>query len=454
MSEPDYQRIGIGAAVLALIGAVAAGRHPRWARYALVAIAAALAAGAGVLAYREFTKPRTLTIAAGSLDGDIPRLLSAIAARLSAENAAIRLRVIDKGTVANSVRAFASGEADLVVTRSDIGDLTAGQTMAVITDAIVLLVAPPGSSIESIEDLKGKTVTVIGADANKSIISALSREYELDKAKVQFRDVSLSDAPRAVSSKQVAALLVVMPITAKYTSMLRDLFPKDAKRNFRVIPIDLASAIAHGHPQYESYELPKGSLRGSPPVPDDDLTTMRVPLYLVARKTLSSDVAASLVRGIMEARRALVSEHPLLAQIRAPDTEKDKFIPIHPGAAAYFSGEEKTIFEKYGDQLFYGSMLLGSLVSVLAAAWRFMIKDAEAAKTSPVLLLYALKRNIAAAASVAELAQAEELIDEILGEELERYASGTADPGETAALGLATRRLEYLLDQRRRELLG
>ena len=30
---------------------------------------------------------------------------------------------------------------------------------------------------------------------------------------------------------------------------------------------------------------------------------------------------------------------------------KDAFIPLHPGAAVYFEGNEKNFFEKYGDAI-------------------------------------------------------------------------------------------------------
>jgi hypothetical protein len=54
----------------------------------------------------------------------------------------------------------------------------------------------------------------------------------------------------------------------------------------------------------------------------------------------------------------------------------------------------------------------------------------------------------------ADLAVAEERIDEILKGELEKYASGNAEPAETAALGLATHRLEHLIAQRRAVLIN
>jgi hypothetical protein len=63
--------------------------------------------------------------------------------------------------------------------------------------------------------------------------------------------------------------------------------------------------------------------------------------------------------------------------------------------------------------------------------------------------LHALTEKIRNASSEAELLAIEEQIDGILKGELEKYAVGKAEPGETAAMGLATQRLEHLVGQRR-----
>ena len=200
-------------------------------------------------------------------------------------------------------------------------------------------------------------------------------------------------------------------------------------------------------------------MQGSPPIPDDDMKTLRVPFYLVANKKLPNEVIGSLAKGIMAARRDLIGEYPLSAEISEPNTDKtdddnDTYIPMHPGAAAYFSGDEKSFFYKYGDQIFYGSMLLGTLASVFAAAWKFMTKDEEKPENRPLMRLYALTDQIRKSNGEADLADAEERIDQILKGELEKYTTGNAEPAETAALGLATHRLEHLIAQRRAVLNG
>jgi len=81
----------------------------------------AIACGAALVAYRHSTQPTTLTVATGSLDGDAPKLMQAIASRLNATNAPVRLKVVDKMTALDAAKAFSSGETDLAVVRADVG---------------------------------------------------------------------------------------------------------------------------------------------------------------------------------------------------------------------------------------------------------------------------------------------------------------------------------------------
>src|SRR5712675_556722 len=94
---------------------------PLWLRFVLIAGVAILASGAGLLVYRYYTHPVTLTVAVGSIDGEAAKAMSAIASRLVTINAPVRLTVMDTGTVLAAAKAFASGKVDLAVVRGDVG---------------------------------------------------------------------------------------------------------------------------------------------------------------------------------------------------------------------------------------------------------------------------------------------------------------------------------------------
>lgn len=420
----------------------------RWMRIVLVVGLVALTAGIGLYTYRYSMRPVTLTVAAGSMDGEGARLMNSLASRLgSTANSRIRLKVVDTGTPMGAAEAFAKGEVDLAIVRGDAANLKNARTVVVITHGVLMLLGLPGTNITELDELKGKTIGVVGGPVNQRLAQVLDNEYDLSRNKVKFVDLSLPEVAAAMQSRKVQALLIVAPISARYLTMLRNFFPRDAKKAPALLAIESAGAIAAAVPVYESFDIPKGTIRGSPAIPDDDLTTLRVPVYLVAKEKLDDDTATQLTQAIMEARSNMIGEYPVLAQIAAPSTEKDAPIPIHPGAAAYFSGDIKTIFDKYGDTFFYASILLGMLSSAAAAFWKFMMPVPEGSR--PQERLHSISTRIRDARSEAELEQIEDEIDDILRNEFSREKRDDADVG---ALQVALSRLEYLINKRRRLL--
>jgi TRAP-type uncharacterized transport system substrate-binding protein len=389
-----------------------------------------------------------LTVAVGSIDGEAAKAMSAMASRLVSTNAPVRLTVIDSGTTVEAAKAFSAGNVDLAVVRGDVGDLSQAQAVVVVSHVVALIVAPPGSSIDSMNKLKGRRVGVIGGDANTKLVDVLSKEYGLDRAKV-FKDIALSDARRAIQSKEVGALLVVIPLAEKYLSLLRGFVQQGPKALPVLIPVESAGAIAEAERAYESFDVPKGTLRGAPPVPDDDLTTLRASLYLVASKKLSSDLIASLTQTIMSVRRDLLGEQPIFAQITAPSTDADAYLPLHPGAAAFYNGTQQSFMDEYSNWIYLTPMVLGGIATVLAAAWKFLGIGNRATSEGPLDSLYALGRRIRKVGTEAELLDIEEEIDNILKAQRAKSASGDESAVDDATLNVAAHRLESLIHDRR-----
>src|SRR5215469_2997014 len=186
-------------------------RLPIWLRIAVVLALALLAAGAGLLAYRWYVRPVTLSIAVGSLDGEAPKIVSALASRLTVNNAPVRLKVVETTGPIESAAAFLSGKTDLAVVRGDVGDLSQAQALIVLAQAVALLFAPPGSTITDMAGLKRTTGGVVAGDTNQNIVHVLTKAYDLDRANVVFKNLALNDVRRALDAKEVRAVLFVMP---------------------------------------------------------------------------------------------------------------------------------------------------------------------------------------------------------------------------------------------------
>lgn len=433
---------------------MASTRMPFWLRAASLLGVVVFCTGAALLGYRWFTRPVMLTVAVGSLDGEAAKAMSAIASQFVTDGAPVRLKVVDTGNAVESAKSFAAGKVDLAVVRGDVGDLSQAQAIAVLSHLTVLLIAPPGSAIDSIEKFSGRTIGVLGGDTNAKIVDVLNKTYDLPRNKVAFKTVNLQDARQAVQSKQVGALLVAVPLTEKYLTLVKGFFPQGPKSLPVLIGFESAAAIAAANRAYESFDVPKGTLRGSPPVPEDDVTTLRTSLYIVAKKSLNSDAATNLVQSIMKVRRELSRENPLFAQITAASVEADSYLPVHPGAAAFYNGTQQSFIDEYSNYIYLAPMFLGGIASLLAAGWKFLGIGQPKFRAGPLDTLYGFSRRIRSAGSEAELSSIEEDIDNILRTERVKAESDDENAVDTATLNVVAHRLENLIHDRRAILVA
>ena len=95
----------------------------------------------------------------------------------------------------------------------------------------------------------------------------------------------------------------------------------------------------------------------------------------------------------MSARRNLMREQPIFAQITAPSTEQDAYLPLHPGAAAVYNATTQSFMDEYGNWIYLTPMVLGGAATMLAAAWKFLGLGNRAIE-GPLDSLYALARRI------------------------------------------------------------
>ncbi len=415
----------------------------------VVAGAVVLVTGAGLFAYHWYSSPTTLTIAVGSLDGEAQKLVSALASRLAAANAPVRLRVVETASAIEAADLFSSDKTDLAVVRGDVGDLSQAQAVVILAHAVVLLVAPPGSSITDIAGLKRASVGVVGGEINRKVVGVLTEVYNLGRANVTFHNLAPAETRRALDAKEVRAILVVVPLVEKYLTLLRGLFPQNPKTAPVLIPIEAAGAIAEKKRAYESFDVPKGTLRGSPPVPGEDLTTLRVSFYVVARKTLDNDLVGDLTEALMKARRDLLGELPMLGQMMAASTDSDAYLPAHPGAAAFYNGTQQTFLDKWGNAIFLAPMILGGIVSVAAAAWKFLRADDLRNGENALDALYAVGGPIRTAQTPSDLSGIEREIDKVLQNQREKARAGDENALDVTTLNVAAHRLQSLVHDRR-----
>jgi TRAP transporter TAXI family solute receptor len=296
---------------------------------------------------------------------------------------------------AQSAQLVDSGKADLAVVRHDLGFPKNGQVVAVLRRNYTVLFAPgePFNSaaemskkpmaaqmpaqakVESIDDLIGKRIGVIGrAQGNVELLKVILKQYDIPADKVDIVHLPVTDVAAAIREQRPDAILGLGPLSSKAVmeaiSTTVALTPNKKPPIF--LPIGASEAIAELFPAYESAEIAKGTFGGSPARPDEDIETIMVSHYIVASSATSDASIGELAKLLVSSRQNLSSEMIGFAKIEKPNTEKDANVTVHPGARAYFDDEQKTFFDRYGDQLFWAFMIIPLLGSGLAGVATYM----------------------------------------------------------------------------------
>src|SRR4030081_1552765 len=339
----------------------------------LITLAGTLAlVGAVAGTYYFAMRPVTLRIAVGPPNSDDVKVGQTLTQSFAHSH--VRLRPTQTDGATASAAALGEGKADLAIIRSDLDVPKNAQAVATLRKNVAVLWVPPaakgkkaGPKITKIQQLAGRRIGVVGrTPANVNLLKVILRQYGVDAAKIEIVQFPAGEAADAIRNQKADAYLAAGPVNSKITADAIAASTRDGGTP-TFLAIDSAEAIAQNHPAYEASEIPAGSFGGSPPKPDDEVKTISFSHHIVARKGLSESTVAAFTRQLFAARRALMAEYPLAAKIETPDTDKDAAIPVHPGAAAFVDGEEKTFLDRYSDYIWWGLMALSAMGS--AGAW-------------------------------------------------------------------------------------
>ena len=240
----------------------------------------------------------------------------------------MRLRLIVTENSMQSAEALDSGRADLAVVRHDLAFPKKGQVVAVLRKNYAVLFAPgellnapiadksaapdktpppdkttppdkarkrhlprrrsprrsekdregredqrrpsrPSRS-SAVEQLAGKRIGVVGrSQANIELLKMILGQYEIPFDSVQIVNIPAGDVAESIRAQRPDAILAVGPLSSKITTdaiaALAAITPNKKPPNF--LPIGSSEALAERFPAYESSEIPKGSLGGSPSRP-------------------------------------------------------------------------------------------------------------------------------------------------------------------------------------------
>ena len=422
----------------------------------ILALIGMLAAG-----YYFAVRPVTLRIAVGPANSDDLKVVQALSHAFVTSHSQIRLRPIQTDGATTSAQMIADGKADLAIVRGDLSVPKNAQAVATVRKNVAVLWVPAplkgkkrAAKITKISQLAGRRVGVVGrTPANVALLKVILQQYGVDPNKVEVVQFTTSDAADAIRSQKADAYLAAGPVNSKITSEAIAASTRDGNAP-TFLAIDSAEAIAQNHPMYEASEIPAGAFGGSPDRPEDEVKTISFSHHIVARKDLSEATVAAFTRQLFAIRQTVMSEFPLAANIETPDTDKDAFVPVHPGAAAFVDGEEKTFLDRYSDIIWWSLMALSATGSIGAWFAGYLKKDERSDNSS---LRERLLDMIAAARrsdSIEELDRMQAEADDILRDMLNRFEHGAIADSALTSFNIALGQFHHAVADRKTVLMN
>ena len=422
--------------------------------------------GALVGGYYFEMRPVSLRIAVGPANSDDLKVVQALTQAFTQAHSHIRLRPVQTDGATTSAQAIADSKVDLAIIRGDLDVPKNAEAVATLRKNVVVLWVPAAAKasekskgrkaakITKIAQLAGHRVGVVGrTPANLNLLKVILQQYGVDPAKVEIVQFPASEIADAIRGQKADAYLAAGPVNSKLTTDAIAASTRDGGTP-TFLAIDLAEAIAQNHPVYEAAEIPAGAFGGAPDRPDDEIKTISFSHHIVARKDLSDSTIAAFTRQLFASRQAVMAEFPLAAKIETPDTDKDAVIPVHPGAAAFVDGEEKTFLDRYSDYIWWSLMALSAMGSAGAWVAGYLKKDERGGTSSLREKLLEMLAQARRSDSAEELDRMQAEADIILRDTLQGFEVGAIDQGALIAFNIALEQFHNAVADRKALLLN
>jgi hypothetical protein len=195
-------------------------------------------------------------------------------------------------------------------------------------EPIQLMVAK-GSGIKSVEDLRGKRVS-IGAVASGTEVTAkqLLRIAGLDPEKdITAENLGVGDTGRAFGDKRIDAAIMVgslgMAGVVEPTTL--------GLVEFIDVSDELVALVAEETPYWVPFEIPAGYYKGQP----DPVKTYASWNIVAIKDSVDEELVYKMTKALFENKGDILAVSTRLESM-TPENVKQILIPLHPGAEKYY----------------------------------------------------------------------------------------------------------------------
>ena len=251
-----------------------------------------------------------------------------------------------------------------------------------------------------VTQLAGKRIGIVtGNEATANLLDVVLNHYGVPLDKVQLSQIDPANLADAVQKNTVDVIFVAGAATgAAISDAVKAATQNGVAPTF--VEIDQADGIAKRNIAFDSVEIDAGTFGGIPPTPDAKLTSLSFPEYLVARKSFNHADIADFAKLIYTSRLAIAAQLNGDVKIEAPSTDKDADALVHQGALDYLNDDQKTFFDKYGDDIFYGMLIFPVFGSAIAGLASYLRADSRTRRLRLLQKVLDLVRKVHAAQAI------------------------------------------------------
>lgn len=424
-------------------------RKEKIARRLLLFFLAVAAIGVGLLAHWMYFRVNEVRIAVTNPNGEDAAILGAVNDWLTSERRRFRLKLVPTGSPAASLEQLRARKVEVASLRADRVEGQGASSIMVLFNEVAGVMVPEGSPVKSWTDLQTRTIgTPRGTAPDDPLLLALLRLNGVPSP----RTLSLeTEAVReAVDRKRVQAIGFVSAIPGYASRNFRAyLGSKGAEPTF--LGVDDPDQLAAKDKRFSPATIVAGSLRATPAAPDEAVGTLAIGRVLLVRNEMNSFIVASLVRTLLDARRALFGAQPLFAQAGSPDVEADAFVKVHNAAKKIYNGDEPSWTDMALEWVYIIPMIVGALGSIGLWIFQRYVHPEYRDPSALVSELLDVRADALESETDDELRKLRLRIDAI-AEEIDSEAYHYAGMEETGAVLTAMLIAENQLRERRIEL--
>jgi TRAP transporter TAXI family solute receptor len=413
-------------------------------------------------------QPTVMRIAVGPRGTPDVQFAEILADKFKHERASIKLVPVVKDGPVGAMDIVGKPEFDLAVIRSNLAISQDWPVVAILRQNVAVLMVPaPGArdpkkadtkkakaaKIEKVADLAGRRIgIVLQSEASPDLLRDVLQQYEIPLTKVQVVEVEPQKLKKAIQDNQLDAILVAGPVSGKAIAEAVTA-ASNGKEGPTFIEIDQAEAIAQRQTAYEKFSIVAGSFGGSPAKPAEDMDSLSFPQYIVARRTFDDGQISTFTKLLYTSRQNLAHALPGVAKIEKPSTDKDSAVLVHPGADIYLGDNQKSFFDKYGDAIFYGLLILPVFGSALAGLAGYLRADTSTRRLRLLHRLIVLAKKARAAETLEALDALQVESDAIVAEGIHQAERDQLDETALITLTMAVNEARLAISDRRAVLL-